>query len=234
MAIEENRKLLKLHNRNFLTFRSEVKLIFSEYHNVLQLFLITRGLKRSDSEEEITKTLVDIPTFSKTRRGKLCMIFKEHLFYKNQNIPGKTFWVCGNYYRSKCKARCVTDSTDPLQMPIVKIEKHSDDEDDSADNSTDSTIENKSSPQGCESMGDELFGTQLKTIRIQLKQTIEENRQLKKELMQKTLQLHYDVATGQVPAQALQGEICQVPIIGEKRVKEITLHQSRAMLPKRN
>ncbi|XP_068911845.1 protein tramtrack, alpha isoform-like isoform X3 [Tenebrio molitor] len=112
------------------------------------------------------------------------------------------------------------EGQDPLEMPIVKIEKHSDDEDDSADNSTNSTIENKSSPQGCESVGDELFGTQLKTIRIQLKQTIEENRQLKKELMQKTLQLHYDVATGQVPAQALQGEICQVPIIGEKRVKE--------------
>jgi hypothetical protein len=31
-----------------------------------------------------------------------------------------------------------------------------------------------------------------------------------------------DVATGQVPAQALQGEICQVPIIGEKRVKEVS------------
>ncbi|CAH1381103.1 unnamed protein product [Tenebrio molitor] len=117
------------------------------------------------------------------------------------------------------------EGQDPLEMPIVKIEKHSDDEDDSADNSTNSTIENKSSPQGCESVGDELFGTQLKTIRIQLKQTIEENRQLKKELMQKTLQLHYDVATGQVPAQALQGEICQVPIIGEKRVKEIHIGQ---------
>lgn len=35
-----------------------------------------------------------------------------------------------------------------------------------------------------------------------------------------------DVATGQVPAQALQGEICQVPIIGEKRVKEVSWNDS--------
>jgi hypothetical protein len=52
-------------------------------------------------------------------------------------------------------------------MPIVKIEKHSDDEDDSADNSTDSTIENKSSPQGCESMGDEV-GSRVSSARLKL------------------------------------------------------------------
>ncbi|XP_044262655.1 protein tramtrack, beta isoform-like isoform X22 [Tribolium madens] len=51
----------------------------------------------------------DKPTFSKTRRGKLCMIYKEHVFYKNQKLGARIFWVCGHYYKTKCKVRCVTD-----------------------------------------------------------------------------------------------------------------------------
>ncbi|XP_063907098.1 modifier of mdg4-like isoform X36 [Zophobas morio] len=51
----------------------------------------------------------DLPRFSKTRRGRRCMIFKEHLFYQNQRVPTRIFWVCAFYYKSKCRARCVTD-----------------------------------------------------------------------------------------------------------------------------
>lgn len=39
------------------------------------------------------------------------MIYKEHVFYKNQKMKGRIFWVCGHYYRTKCKVRCVTDLT---------------------------------------------------------------------------------------------------------------------------
>ncbi|XP_008198860.1 protein tramtrack, beta isoform isoform X23 [Tribolium castaneum] len=65
----------------------------------------------------------DKPVFSKTRRGKLCMLYKEHVFYKNQKMGARIFWVCGHYYLTKCKARCSTDPTGRL-MRINILHNH--------------------------------------------------------------------------------------------------------------
>ncbi|XP_018573597.1 protein tramtrack, beta isoform isoform X17 [Anoplophora glabripennis] len=53
--------------------------------------------------------------FSNTRRGKTCMIYENYLFYINQTINNKLFWMCSNYYHTKCKARCVTSLEGKLQ-----------------------------------------------------------------------------------------------------------------------
>ncbi|XP_019880615.1 modifier of mdg4 isoform X44 [Aethina tumida] len=52
----------------------------------------------------------DKPWFGSTRRGKQCMVLKNHVFYLNQHREHRLFWMCSDYYRTHCNVRCVTNS----------------------------------------------------------------------------------------------------------------------------
>lgn len=43
------------------------------------------------------------------------MLFYGYMFYVNQKINNRTFWICSKYYQTKCKARCVTNMDCKLQ-----------------------------------------------------------------------------------------------------------------------
>lgn len=47
--------------------------------------------------------------YSSTRRGRKCLIHEDNIFYINHQKGQSTFWVCSDYYRVKCRSRCVTD-----------------------------------------------------------------------------------------------------------------------------
>ncbi|KAI4457472.1 flywch zinc finger domain [Holotrichia oblita] len=49
-------------------------------------------------------------SYSQTRRGKSCLIYEENIFYVNHCRKGGTFWVCSDYHKIKCRARCVTNA----------------------------------------------------------------------------------------------------------------------------
>lgn len=43
------------------------------------------------------------------------MSFQGYLFYVNQKINQRTFWICSKYYHTKCKARCITNMENKIQ-----------------------------------------------------------------------------------------------------------------------
>lgn len=43
------------------------------------------------------------------------MLFHQCMFYINKEINNRTFWICSNYYKTKCKARCVTNMESKLE-----------------------------------------------------------------------------------------------------------------------
>nr|XP_008198855.1 PREDICTED: protein tramtrack, beta isoform isoform X18 [Tribolium castaneum] len=64
------------------------------------------------------------PQFWTTRKGRLCMVYNRNLFYINRkNAKGRTFWICNDYFTSKCKARCVSDSSGRL-IRTTNIHNH--------------------------------------------------------------------------------------------------------------
>ncbi|XP_063907076.1 protein tramtrack, beta isoform-like isoform X15 [Zophobas morio] len=62
----------------------------------------------------------DLPVFFATRKGKVCMVFQDNMFYINNNkCRGRIFWICACYYRTKCKARVTSDSTGKILKSSV-------------------------------------------------------------------------------------------------------------------
>lgn len=48
-------------------------------------------------------------TYLKTRRGRKCLTYENNLYYANKVLGDNIFWVCSDYYKLKCRGRCVTD-----------------------------------------------------------------------------------------------------------------------------
>lgn len=42
------------------------------------------------------------------------MIYQNYVFHMNQTSANRIFWVCGQYARTKCRARCTTDTNRKL------------------------------------------------------------------------------------------------------------------------
>lgn len=54
-------------------------------------------------------SIVDAGVFAVTRRGRKCLIYDDYIFYANLSKGTRMFWVCSDYYKVKCRARCVSD-----------------------------------------------------------------------------------------------------------------------------
>ncbi|XP_057667887.1 modifier of mdg4-like isoform X48 [Diorhabda carinulata] len=67
--------------------------------------------------------------FSTTRRGRKCMIFKKYRYYVNQIHNNRIFWMCADYYHTKCKARCVTNAEGTSIFRYNEIHNHPPDTD---------------------------------------------------------------------------------------------------------